>query len=255
MASQLSAFLIANGATDTRGSKPAQQAKDANRQPPSSSIARRPIRPAPQEAARPDGEPQQAAKPDGVAPGPDGRKSAAKQKLSKRGKAKPAPRSMPPRMSRQKRGRQRGHVEERNAPRKRSRKLARKPPRKPRQGSRASGCRPARASPTASPTLRRSTHRKRTARRPALRPDPVPPVTPAPSMSAAVSSGTSEPSAAPAPPLLMLPAPPPARDGFRPAIATGPPRGTACTSDLPIDFRGTAVSGPRSDLIISRVLL
>src|ERR1700754_3516239 len=29
MASQLSAFLIANGATDTRGSKPTQQAKDA----------------------------------------------------------------------------------------------------------------------------------------------------------------------------------------------------------------------------------
>ena len=88
MASQLSAFLIANGATDTRGSKPTQptqQAKDAKPAAPEQ-LDRfgRPIRPAPraQEAARPEAEPQQAA----IAPGPDGRKSAAKQKLSKRGK-------------------------------------------------------------------------------------------------------------------------------------------------------------------------
>ena len=48
----------------------------------------RPIRPAPApEAARPETEPQQAA----IAPGPDGRKSAAKQKLSKRGKGSEEP--------------------------------------------------------------------------------------------------------------------------------------------------------------------
>ena len=89
MASQLSAFLISNGATDTRvGSKPTQQPKDARPAVPEQ-LDRfgRPIRPAPpQEAARPEAEPQQAAKQDGLAPGPDGRKSAAKQKLTKRGK-------------------------------------------------------------------------------------------------------------------------------------------------------------------------
>ena len=92
MASQLSAFLIANGATDTRGSKPTQptqQAKDAKPTAPEQ-LDRfgRPIRPAPApEAARPETEPQQAA----IAPGPDGRKSAAKQKLSKRGKGSEEP--------------------------------------------------------------------------------------------------------------------------------------------------------------------
>jgi hypothetical protein len=117
MASVLSAYLISNGATDTRyiGNQPKQGSKDAKPEPgQATQLDRfgRPIRRAPtQEAAKPDGdgrvpptEPAQqgrnrlanpdAARPagEGQAPaiaaerGPDGRKLSAKQRLSKRGK-------------------------------------------------------------------------------------------------------------------------------------------------------------------------
>lgn len=108
MAKQLGAFLISNGATDTRvtGTKPTQQPKD--------------VKPdaQPQQAARPDADgataqgdpgrqgrnakrqPRPGEAPDAARPavegepavqaaidrGPDGRKSAAKQKLGKKGK-------------------------------------------------------------------------------------------------------------------------------------------------------------------------
>jgi hypothetical protein len=123
MASVLSAYLVANGAADTRytGGQP-KQAKDANKdakQEPSGQPAQldrfgRPIRRAPaQEASRPDGDgrlPQaesegrqgrsRLANPDAAKPagegqtpaaaaeerGPDGRRLSAKQRLSKRGK-------------------------------------------------------------------------------------------------------------------------------------------------------------------------
>jgi hypothetical protein len=119
MASVLSAYLISNGATDTRyiGNQP-KQAKDAKQEPSGqpTQLDRygRPIRRAPsQEASRPDADgrvPQaesegrqgrnrlanpDAAKPagEGQAPaataeerGPDGRRLSAKQRLSKRGK-------------------------------------------------------------------------------------------------------------------------------------------------------------------------
>ena len=135
MASLLSAFLVSNGAADTRyvGTQ-SRQGKDAKSEArPADQLDRfgrrlRPPAPLSQEADKPGAEPQQAAKPDadglppqaelgrqgrnakrlarpgevpdtarpavdGQAPaqtaserGPDGRKSAAKQKLSKRGK-------------------------------------------------------------------------------------------------------------------------------------------------------------------------
>jgi hypothetical protein len=119
MASVLSAYLISNGATDTRytGGQP-KQGKDAKQEPaPSGAPAQldrfgRPLRRAPtQEAARPDGDgrvpqtepdarpsrnrPADAAKPagEGQVPaiaaeerGPDGRRLSAKQRLSKRGR-------------------------------------------------------------------------------------------------------------------------------------------------------------------------
>jgi hypothetical protein len=118
MASVLSAYLVSNGAADTRyiGSQPKQGAKDA-RQEPSGQPTQldrfgRPIRRAPsQEASRPDGdgrspqaEPEgrrnRLASPDaarsagegqtpaaaGEERGPDGRRLSAKQRLSKRGK-------------------------------------------------------------------------------------------------------------------------------------------------------------------------
>jgi hypothetical protein len=121
MASVLSAYLISNGATDTRytGGQP-KQGKDAKQEPaPSGAPAQldrfgRPLRRAPtQEAARPDGDgrvPQtepdarqgrnRLANPDAAKPtgegqvpaiateerGPDGRRLSAKQRLSKRGR-------------------------------------------------------------------------------------------------------------------------------------------------------------------------
>ncbi|WP_375415620.1 hypothetical protein [uncultured Bradyrhizobium sp.] len=118
MASVLSAYLISNGATDTRyiGSQPKQHPKDAKQESgPPTQLDRfgRPLRRAPpQEAARPDGdgrlpqtEPEgrmgrsRPANPDAGKPsegqtpaaavnerGPDGRRLSAKQRLSKRGK-------------------------------------------------------------------------------------------------------------------------------------------------------------------------
>jgi hypothetical protein len=118
MASLLSAFLVSNGATDTRyggsQSKPGTEAKSGGGSEQLDRQGRR-IRPGSQEAARPDadgisqqGEPgrqgrKRLARPgdgpdetkpavDGQAPvqagerGPDGRKLTAKQRLSKRGK-------------------------------------------------------------------------------------------------------------------------------------------------------------------------
>jgi hypothetical protein len=119
MASVLSAYLVSNGAADTRyiGGQP-KQAKDAKQEPSGqpTQLDRfgRPIRRAPsQEASRPDGDgrvPQaepdgrqgrnRLASPDAAKPagegqtpaagaeerGPDGRRLSAKQRLSKRGK-------------------------------------------------------------------------------------------------------------------------------------------------------------------------
>jgi hypothetical protein len=118
MASVLSAYLVSNGAADTRyiGGQPKQGTKDAKQEPSGAPTQLdrfgRPIRRAPsQEASRPDGDgrlPQaesdgrrnRLANPDAAKPagegqppaaaaeerGPDGRRLSAKQRLSKRGK-------------------------------------------------------------------------------------------------------------------------------------------------------------------------
>jgi hypothetical protein len=98
MASVLSAYLVSNGAADTRyiGSQPKQGTKDAKQEPSGAPTQLdrfgRPIRRAPvQEAARPDGDgrvPQAGQTPAAAAEerGPDGRRPSAKQRLSKRGK-------------------------------------------------------------------------------------------------------------------------------------------------------------------------
>jgi hypothetical protein len=201
MASQLSAFLIANGATDTRvGSKPTQQPKDAKPAGPEQlDRLGRPIRPAPtQEAARPAGEgqaPDQAA----VTPGPDGRKSAAKQKLSKRGKPEEPPKDEPAKE---------------DTPKSEAAKETGKD-----DAAKPSG---EAKSETAKVDAPKETVSGDT---PALRPDPVPPVTPAPpTVSAAVSSGMSEPAVAPAQPAVS-PDPPPAVSASAPALPPVPPAG------------------------------
>jgi hypothetical protein len=120
MASVLSAYLVSNGAADTRyiGNQPKQGTKDAKQEPSGTPTQLdrfgRPIRRAPtQEASRPDAdgrvpqaEPEgrqgrnRLANPDAAKPagegqtpaataeerGPDGRRLSAKQRLSKRGK-------------------------------------------------------------------------------------------------------------------------------------------------------------------------
>ena len=115
MAGVLAAYLISNGATDTRytGGQPKQQGRDVRQEPtaaPSGTPTQldrfgRPIRRAPtQEAARPDGDGRMPPEPDGRARsrvatpeagrpdgqveerGPDGRRLSPKQRMSKRGK-------------------------------------------------------------------------------------------------------------------------------------------------------------------------
>jgi hypothetical protein len=233
MASQLSAFLLANGATDTRGSKPAQQAKD-------------PRRPAPtQEAARPEAEPQQAAKQDGVAPGPDGRKSAAKQKLSKRGKAgsdeADAAKDEPSEAtkedtSKSESGKETPKETAKETGKEAAEEAAKETAEEAAKATAKEGVTEAAPADAIKPSGEdKSDGQSDTAKidtpkqngdPPALRPDPVPPVTPAPpSMSAAVSSGSSEPSTAPEPPLMMLPAPPPALTASGPPLPPVPPAG------------------------------
>jgi hypothetical protein len=97
MASVLSAFLISNGATDTRyiGSQP-KQGKDAKQEaarpqgaPEQLDRFGRPLRRPSQEASRPDAKPAGEGQVPAIAAeerGPDGRKLSAKQRLSKRGK-------------------------------------------------------------------------------------------------------------------------------------------------------------------------
>ena len=212
MASQLSAFLISNGATDTRvGSKPTQQPKDARPAVPEQ-LDRfgRPIRPAPpQEAARPEAEPQQAAKQDGL--GPDGRKSAAKQKLSKRGKPDEPPKADAARDEPAK-----TEAAKEDTPQSETAKEAQETAK---ETAKDDAAKPHGEAPSQSAKVDAP---KESGETPALRSDPVPAVTPAPpAMSAAVANGTSEPSAVPAPP----PAPAPAMTASTPPLPPVPPAG------------------------------
>lgn len=213
MASQLSAFLIANGATDSRGSKPTQQARDAKpaapAEPPQLDRFGRPIRPAPApEAARPEAEPQQAA----IAPGPDGRKAAAKQKLSKRGKQG----EELPKDESGKSDSAKDDASKSDTPKDVPKETAK------------DALKDAVKDDVALPSDEAKSHSARiepkaTGESPVLRSDPVPAVTPAPpSMSAAVSGGTSEPVPAPAP---QAPIPPPAAVESAPPLPPVPPAG------------------------------
>ena len=247
MASLLSAFLISNGAADTRyGGAQAKPAKDAKSEAPAAGVpdhidrfGRRVRAPAP-EAAKPDSEPQQAAKrlarpgepaevakPDGQAPaqaalehGPDGRKTAGKQKLlSKRGR----PGEELPKADVTREEPAKGEAPQEDKPKGETAKEEdSKPP------SEANS----EAKPEAKPESAKIEPPKETGAStpPALRADPVPPVTPAPSaspaISTAVSSSTPEPasSATPAPAAPPTPAAPPAMTASVPPPApAGPP--------------------------------
>jgi len=246
MASLLSSFLISNGASDTRyqakqggDAKPAAGTEQLDRQ------GRR-LRPAPsQEAVRPDsaeppaqgeagrqgrngkrlarpGEAPDAARPtvDGQAPaqaaierGPDGRKSTAKQRLSKParpgGEESPktdAAKDEPPKA-------------EPSADDKAKAETAKEDSGNP-EGTKPAG--EARSEPA-----RIEAPKESGGEPPVLRADPVPPVTPAPSTAASVAApiGAPEPAAArpsakpETPTVVTTSAPPPAP----PVAAAGPP--------------------------------
>ena len=248
MASLLSAFLVSNGAADTRyvGTKPTEQPKDAKPAVPVQ-LDRfgHPIRPAAaptQEAARPDadglgaqaepgrpgrnakrpaqpGEDPDAAKPDGQAPaqaaltdGPAGRKSAAKQKLSKRGKPGI---EEPPKSDAARDEPAKGEAAKEEAKGDTGKDTAKDVATKP------SGEGPAQSAKVDVP-------KETGSETPALRPDPVPPVTPAPppapSVSAAVSNGTNGASE-PAPAQPAAPSAPPAVTAAAPSLRPVPPAG------------------------------
>jgi hypothetical protein len=255
MASLLSAFLVSNGATDTRyvGTKPTQQPKDAKPPVPEQLDRQgRPIRPAAplQEATSPDA--PQGAKPDadGIAPqaepgvrqgrnahrqprppaeapeaakpavegqapaqaagegGPDGRKSAAKQKLSKRGKpggeeppkAGTAPGAAEPAKGETaKDDAAKNDTPKNDTPKSETAKD---------EGGKPEGAKPLGEGKSESAKV--DAAKETGGETPALRADPVPPVTPAPSAapaSEAAASSTPEPVASPSAP---APAPPPA---------------------------------------------
>jgi hypothetical protein len=273
MASLLSAFLVSNGAADTRyvgtQPKPGKDAKsEAKPAGPPDQLDRfghrlRPPAPLSEEAAKPDAEPQQTAKPeadglppqgepgrhgrnakrlarpgeapdaakpaaDGQAPaqtaserGPEGRKSATKQRLSKRGRpgGEEPPKTDAAKTDAAKEEPSKGEAVKDDKPK---RETAKDEGSKP-EGTRQSGEGKSEAAKIEAP---KETGSGETT---ALRADPVPPVTPAPSaspaVSAAVSSGTPEPAAAPstptapsAPPTVTASAPPPP-----PVAPAGPP--------------------------------
>jgi hypothetical protein len=267
MASLLSAFLISNGATDTRyGGAQTKPAKDAKSEAGPSALPDhidrfgRRVRPPPQEAkpgsepqqaARPEpdvasppaepahadrnakrlarpGEPAEAAKPDGQAPaqaalehGPDGRKTAGKQKLSKRGRPGG---EEPPKADAAKEEPAKGEAPQEDKPKGESAKETVKE-----EGSTPpSEAKPEAKSETKSESAKIEAPKETgAASTPSvLRADPVPPVTPAPSASPATSAAVSTSTPEPAPAAAPLPAasPPPAVTASVPPPApAGPP--------------------------------
>jgi hypothetical protein len=284
MASLLSAFMISNGATDTRyvGTQPKQDARqDKDAKPearpagPAEQLDRygRRLRPPvpPQDIPKPETQPQQAERPDGdelppqgeprrqgrnakrlarpleapdgakpavdgrapahaaIERGPDGRKSAAKQRLSKRGKpgGEELPKTDAGKADAARDEPSKGEPVKDYTPNSKAAKD---------EGGGPEGAKPpgenADAPGEGKSEAARIEAPKQTGNgeTPALRPDPVPPVTPAPQASpaapTAVSSGTPEPTGgSSAGPPAAPPAPPPAVTASVPPPAPVAPAG------------------------------
>jgi hypothetical protein len=252
MASLLSAFLVSNGAADTRygGAQPKgakDGAKDAKSDAkPAEQLDRfgHRLRPAAttQEAAKPDSdgirpepgntkrlarpaEAPDAAKPDGQAPaqaaierGPDGRKLTAKQRLSKRGK--PAAEELP-KMDSGKEEPAKGEPVKDDKPAAETAKD---------EGSKPEGTPPAESkSEAAKVEAPKDAGNSDTS---VLRADPVPPVTPAPpaaSPTVSTAATSSAPPEPPAPPAPSAPAPPPTV-----TAATPPPEPPVAPAGPPV---------------------
>jgi hypothetical protein len=239
MAGPLSAYLISNGASDTRAGAQSKQGKDAQSEAKPSADGRKPRPGAPAQEGTAKPEPQQAAKPDadGIAPqghngkrlapdaakpvaegGPDGRKG--KLRLGKRGKpdgeelpktdaAKGEPSTGEP-----------AKDEKPNSEPKSDTKsdTAKDEGNKP-EGTKPSGeakSESAKSEP-AKPDTAKSDAPKAAGATPALRTDPVPPVTPAPKSA----EGETRPvqTTAPAP----APSPTPAASGAASTATAEPP--------------------------------
>jgi hypothetical protein len=246
MASLLAAFLVSNGATDTRyvGTKPTQQPKDAKppEQPAQLDRFGRPIRPAAplQEAARP--EPQQAARPDadGITPQAEpGRPGRNAKRLARPADApdaaKPADGQTPAQAAtdigpdgrkagaKQKLSK-RGKPEEAVKPDTAKSEPATAEPATDEtakdEGSKPSGEGKSESAKIDAPN-KIDAPRETGGETPALRADPVPPVTPAPPADPAASTtaaggGTQEPAAS-------VPAAPPAQPAAPAVTALVPP--------------------------------
>jgi hypothetical protein len=256
MASLLSAFLVANGAADTRhaGTQP-KQAKDSEARPATlpdqlDRFGRRLRPPAPltQQAAKPDAEPRPAARPDAggfspqAEPGLPGRNAkrlarpaeapdAARATLSKRGRpgGEEPPKSEAARTDAAKTdAAAKPDAGKEEAPR----GEAVKGEASASEAAKGEGGKPEGAKPSAEGTSEAKIEAPKETgggENPALRADPVPPVTPAPAapaVSAAVSSGMPQPaqeSPAPPPvqPAVTASVPPPPR--IAPAGPPAPP--------------------------------
>jgi len=264
MASLLTSFLVSNGATDTRygqtkdGKDGKGEAKPAGAAEQLDRFGRRLLRLTPPEAGKPEAEPREAAKPDADGPhgrkrlarpaepaavdgqppadaaterGPDGRKSGAMQRLSKRGR--PGSEELPKTDSAKTDAAKTEEPSKGEATDDKPKSEAAKD-----EGSKPEGAKPpveAKSEPAKIETPKESGGGST----PVLRPDPVPPVTPAPpAVSAAVSSGASEPAPGPSasepqpaaapPPAAPPPSAPPAVTTASvpppaPAVPAGPP--------------------------------
>ena len=245
MASLLSAFLVANGAADTRhaGTQP-KQAKDSEARPATlpdqlDRFGRRLRPPAPltQQAAKPAAEPRPPARPDAggfspqVEPGLPGRNAkrlarpgdapdAARATLSKRGRpgGEEPPKSEAARTDAAKTNAAKPDAGKEEAPR----GEAVKGEASASEAAKGEGGKPESAKPSAEGTSEAKIEAPKetgSGENPALRADPVPPVTPAPAapaVSAAVSSGMPQPA-------QESPAPPPVQPAVTASVPPPPP--------------------------------
>jgi hypothetical protein len=248
MAGVLASYLVSNGATDTRlpsaketkpGTKEAKQEPRPNGPPEQLDRWGRRLHPnappPPQEAAAPAApaaEPKPEAEPPAQAAtdrGPEGRKNAAKQKLTKRGKpGEELPKEEPAAAS--------------EAP-----KEAPKSESAAREEGRPEANRPETVKPV-DDGRSQSAKIEQPADSPAVRPDPVPPVTPAPSTTATATSPTAPaapPAAAPAPAQAAVALPPTEMAVPLPATATPPPsQAPAMTASTAPPLPPVAPAGP-----------
>ncbi len=245
MASLLTAFLISNGAADTRAAgaqaRPKEAKSEARTGPPSEQLDRfgHRLRPAAQEAGRPETEPREAARPEAegrqgrtakrqerpaeapgpegqnptqaaVEHGPEGHKWSARENLSKRSKPGEEPPKTDARIEPGKEEHAKGEAAKEEPPKSETAKVESKP-----------------ASEDKSENAKIETPKEQgNGETPTLRADPVPPVTPAPAasptVSAAVSGATPEPASIPAQ-TPMPPAPAVAASAPIPVAPAGPP--------------------------------